>query len=217
MARLERTGLPSLRSLFPHPVSGRGGPGSGLPRLPGRPSVRRGPFPVPLPGGGPGGYPGGEIRPCAAGGRRRGAPPFPGHPYGVGGPFPGPAPSGDRPGTDPTLEIFPSRVQSLRPNGATAGPAHRVVLRSAPASSDPGRRSAGRPSALPAGRQCPGIVRRFPGSQDPGQDPPARRRLHLRGHGGRMRPCLETGRGRAYSGRDGRPRRPIARISHRGS
>jgi len=140
---------------------------------------------------------------------RRGGPPPPRSPCGaMEGPDPGRGSSDRGPGTGPPLEIFPEGVQPPRADRFPSFATHRSPVRSAGAFENPGAGSPGAPSRdPPAGKRRAGVPR----SARPHRsavDPSARRRVHLRRHGGGVRPRLEKRRRGIYSGRVGRARRP---------
>ena len=130
-------------------------------------------------------------------------------PRALGGPASGRLAAGHRPGPDQPLEISPAGVQLPRAHRAAALPAHRLALRPSRPAPDGRREPAGRASPLRTGTERPRRVRGGSRRRGVPRVPAGRRRLHLGRHGGRVRPRLEKGRGRDYSGPDGGARRRL--------
>ena len=150
-----------------------------------------------------------EIRGTTLPGRRSGPSP-PRHSHrAMEGPDPGRGSPDRGPGTGPPLEIFPAGVQPSSADRLPSFAAHRFPVRSVGTFENPGADSPGAPSRIPAARKRRGGVPRAAGPQGSAGDPSARRRVHLRRHGGSVRPRLEKRRRGLYSGRDGRARRPL--------
>ncbi len=207
MARPHRSDLPPVRGIRGFRGCAASGPLRSLRRIPS--PLRGRALPLRLRGRRSGLDRRHEIRGSPLPGRRGGPPP----PRGSRGPMEGPDPghgSPDRgPGTGPPLEIFPTRVQPSRADRFPSFAAHRFPVRSAGALENPGADSPGAPSRIPAARKRRGGFPRSAGPRGFAGDPSARRRVHLRRHGGSVRPCLEKRRRGLYSGRDGRARRPL--------
>jgi len=150
---------------------------------------------------------GGEIRepplPCRRSGPAR---PRDSH-RAMEGPDPGRGSSDRGSGTGPSLEIFPAGVQSPRADRLPSFSTKRVPVRPACARENQGAGSPGAPSRLPAARKCRRGFPRTAKPQGSTDNPSARRRVHLRSHGGSVLPRLEMRRCGLYSGRDGRPHR----------
>ena len=118
--------------------------------------------------------------------------------------------SSDRgPGTGPSLEIFPAGVQPPRADRFPPFSTHRSPVRPTGPVENPGADSPGAPSRDPPTRKRRGGFPRAARPQGPAGDPSARRCVHLRRHGGSVRPRLEMRRRGLYSGRDGRAHRPL--------
>ena len=150
-----------------------------------------------------------EVRGPPLPGRRR-RPPPPRDPYGaMEGPDPGRGSPDRRPGTGPPLEIFPPGIQPPCAHRVPPFTAPRTSVRSAGAVENPGAGSPGGPFRIPAARKRRGSFPRPPGPQGSAGDPSVRRRVHLRRHGGSVRPRLEMRRRGLYSDRDGRARRSL--------
>ena len=144
-----------------------------------------------------------EIRGSPLSCRRRG----PAHPRSprraLEGPDPGRVSSDRGSGTGPSLEIFPAGVQPPRADRFPYFAAQRSPVRPARAFENQGAGSPGPHSRIPAARECRGGFPRAAKPQGSVGNPSARRCIHLRRHGGSVRPRLEMRRRGLYSGRDG--------------